>query len=216
MPRRGDLAEYGSVNAARRLAANGEVGMKKFVVIAAMIAAFGLGGAAAFAATADKPASPPGQGECDHGNGDQNGNAGPCKDDPSENGKDCDQHGNNGGVNEDHCKSETTTTETTTTETTTTETTTETTTTETTTTETTTSTPTETTTSTPTESTPSQTTPAETTPSGEVEQPPAQEPGVFTPPAQKKQNVSASSDELVSAASQAKPSTAAQPAPFTP
>ena len=32
--------------------------MKKLFVIAAMIAAFGLGGAAAFAATADKPPSP--------------------------------------------------------------------------------------------------------------------------------------------------------------
>ena len=41
--------------------------MKKLFVIAAMIAAFGLR-AAAFAATADKPPSPPGQGECEHGN----------------------------------------------------------------------------------------------------------------------------------------------------
>jgi hypothetical protein len=188
--------------------------MKKLFVIAAMIAAFGLGGAAAFAATADKPSSPPGQGQCDHGNGDQNGNAGECKDDPSENGKDCDEHGNNGGVNEDHCKGETTTTETTTTETTTTETTT----TGTTTTETTTestppaTTPTETSS---TDTTPQETTPAETTPSSEDEQPQAQEPGVFTPPAQKTQK--AGSNELVSAtASEAKPSTAAQPAPFTP
>ncbi len=35
--------------------------MKKLIVLAAMIAVFGLGGAAAFAATSDKPSSPPGQ-----------------------------------------------------------------------------------------------------------------------------------------------------------
>src|SRR6478672_5424512 len=159
--------------------------MKRLVVIAAMIAAFGLGGAAAFAATADKPPSPPGQGECEHGN-DQKA----CKDDPqTDHGQDCDQHGKQGGVNEDHCAGDSTTTETTTEETTTEETTT----TETTTTGTTTeSTPGETTTSTPTESTPTQTsssettpetetTPAETTPSTDENE---QSPGVFSPPAQ--------------------------------
>jgi len=205
--------------------------MKRFVVIAAMLAAFGLGSAAAFAATADKPPAPPGQPECDHGNSQQQ-----CKDDPSPNGKDCDQHGNQGGQNEDHCTTDTTTTEETTTEETTTEETTteETTTEETTTTETTTeSTPGDTTTSTPTESTPAETsssettpetgtTPAETTPSsGEDEQPPAQAPDVFTPPAQHSstQKTGGDTTQLVSAgASQAapKPSKAAQPAPFTP
>jgi hypothetical protein len=190
--------------------------MKRVIVIAAMLAAFGLGGAAAFAATADKPPSPPGQGECEHGNSQQQ-----CKDDPSDHGKDCDQHGKQGGVNEDHCTADSTTTETTTTETTeTTETTdtTETTTTESTTTE---STPAETTTSTTTESTPTQTSSTETTPSGENEQSPAPAPGAFTPPAQHSgtQKPSAGTTELVSGeASQAaaKPTKAAQPAPFTP
>ena len=79
--------------------------MKRVIVIAAMLAAFGLGGAAAFAATADKPPSPPGQGECEHGNSQQQ-----CKDDPSDHGKDCEQHGNQGGVNEDHCTADSTTT----------------------------------------------------------------------------------------------------------
>jgi hypothetical protein len=89
----------------------------------------------AVAGVNDKPPSPPGQGECEHGN-----SAKPCKEDPSPNGKDCEAHGNNGGVNEDHCKGEETTpTETTPTETT----------------------PTETT---PTDSTPTGTTPTETTP----------------------------------------------------
>jgi hypothetical protein len=91
----------------------------------------------AVAAVSQKPPSPPGQGECEHGNALK-----PCKDDPQpDNGKDCEAHGNNGGVNEDHCKGdETTQTETTPTETT----------------------PTETT---PTETTPTETTPTETTPS---------------------------------------------------
>jgi len=81
------------------------------------------------------PSSPPGQGECQHGNSGQE-----CKPDPQpEHGKDCDQHGNQGGVNEDHClgttdattttettnTNQTTTSETTTNETTTNETTTD-------------------------------------------------------------------------------------------
>jgi hypothetical protein len=169
--------------------------MKRLIVIAAMIAAFGLGGAAAFAATTDKPPSPPGQGECEHGNSQK-----PCKDDPQPNhGQDCDEHGNQGGVNEDHCTSESTPTETTPTDTTPTET-----------------TPAE---STPTQTSSTETTPTETTtPSSGEEEPPAQEPGVFLPPAQESTK-SASKTELVAAgASQAaaKPSTAAQPAPFTP
>ena len=64
-------------------------------------------------AQADNP-SPPGQGgtppgqlPCDHGLGDLNGNAGPCTEDPQPaRGKDCEAHGNNGGVNEDHCRGE--------------------------------------------------------------------------------------------------------------
>jgi hypothetical protein len=48
-----------------------------------------------------KPPSPPGQGECEHGNSQK-----PCKDDPQpDRGKDCEEHGpKEGGVNEDHCK----------------------------------------------------------------------------------------------------------------
>jgi hypothetical protein len=70
----------------------------------------------AVAGVNDKPPSPPGQGECEHGN-----SAKPCKEDPQpDKGKDCEAHGNNGGVNEDHCKGdETTPTETTPTDTTT-------------------------------------------------------------------------------------------------
>jgi len=50
----------------------------------------------------EKPPSPPGQGECEHGNSGK-----PCKDDPQpDKGKDCEEHGNQGGVNEDHCKGE--------------------------------------------------------------------------------------------------------------
>jgi hypothetical protein len=176
--------------------------MKKLIMIAAMVAAFGLGTAAAYAATSDKPPAPPGQPECEHGNSQAE-----CRDDPSPNGKDCEAHGNKGGQNEDHCKTETTPTETTPTETTPEETTTPTETT----------TPVTTTPTSSTETTPqTETTPAETTPSGEEEQSPAQEPGVFTPPVQKSTQ-KASEAEVVSApASIVKPSTAAQPAPFTP
>ena len=90
----------------------------------------------AVAGVSDKPPSPPGQGECEHGNSEK-----PCKEDPQpDKGKDCELHGNSGGVNEDHCKGEDTTpTDTTPTDTT----------------------PTETT---PTESTPTDTTPQETVP----------------------------------------------------
>jgi hypothetical protein len=92
----------------------------------------------AVAGVSDKPSSPPGQGECEHGNSEK-----PCKEDPQpDKGKDCELHGNSGGVNEDHCKGdETTPDETTPNETT----------------------PDETT---PTESTPTDTTPQETVPNG--------------------------------------------------
>lgn len=42
---------------------------------------------------------------CDHG-----ATGKECRPDPSEHGKDCDVHGNHGGVNEDHCETTTTTT----------------------------------------------------------------------------------------------------------
>jgi hypothetical protein len=56
-------------------------------------------------ASAQQPPEPPGQGACSHGNTGKE-----CKPDPSANGKDCDLHGQNGGVNEDHCLATTTTT----------------------------------------------------------------------------------------------------------
>jgi hypothetical protein len=196
--------------------------MKRMMAIAAMLAAFGLGTAAAFAASADKPPAPPGQGECMHGN-----SLKPCKEDPQpDHGKDCEEHGNHGGVNEDHCKGEETeTTETETTETETTETeTTETETTETETTETTPTTPTTTTgttatgtttTETTTESTPTESAAVETAVT-EVEQ------QVFTPPTTPKVKVKSASSGPAAVADPAvpvsatKPSKAAQPAPFTP
>ena len=76
--------------------------MKRIIVMVVAATAIMLSGiGAAYAASADKPPSPPGQGECAHGNSNK-----PCKDDPQpEHGKDCDEHGpKNGGVNEDHCK----------------------------------------------------------------------------------------------------------------
>jgi hypothetical protein len=196
--------------------------MKRLIMIAAMIAAFGLGGAAAFAGTSDKPPSPPGQDECEHGNSQK-----PCKDDPQpDKGKDCDEHGNSGGVNEDHCKNETTppppppgtvevclngvivtapegtvgdgSCETITTTTTETETTTDTTSTGT--------TPAETT---PAETSPEETTVTETT-STEPASSPEEESQVFTPPSKKPVKVAAIT------ASVAKPSNDPQPAPFTP
>jgi outer membrane biosynthesis protein TonB len=56
-------------------------------------------GVGAAAAGNGKPETPPGQGECEHGNSGK-----PCRDDPQpDHGRDCEQHGNQGGVNEDHC-----------------------------------------------------------------------------------------------------------------
>lgn len=106
--------------------------------LATLLAAAALvaGGVVASVALANNghgpPSSPPGQGECEHGNSGK-----PCKPDPQpEHGKDCEHHGKNGGVNEDHCKPpDTTPTDTT---------------------------PTDTTPTTPTDTTP--TTPTETTP----------------------------------------------------
>jgi hypothetical protein len=74
--------------------------MKKVFTILAMIAAFGIGGAVAAAATTDKPPTNPGSpaDDCSHGNSDQG-----CKDDPQpDKGKDCEDHGQARG-NEDHC-----------------------------------------------------------------------------------------------------------------
>lgn len=92
--------------------------MRKCYAIMALLAALALGMFAASALAGNgggKPPAPPGQGECAHGNSGK-----PCKDDPQpEKGKDCEEHGKKGGVNEDHCKgTETTPTDTTPTETT--------------------------------------------------------------------------------------------------
>ena len=165
--------------------------MKRFIVIAAMIAAFGLGGAAAFGATSDKPPSPPGQDECEHGNSQK-----PCKEDPQpDHGADCDLHGKQGGVNEDHCAGETTTTttETTSTETTSTET-------------------------TSTETTSTGTTSTETTTEDPADE--EEEQQVFTPPAQQVVSAQATSQSgptsVAKPDSATKPTTAAQAAPYTP
>lgn len=66
---------------------------------------FAVSGVAVAAGNQNNP-SPPGQGECGHGNSMK-----PCNDDPQlDKGKDCEQHGNSGGVNEDHCAGTETTT----------------------------------------------------------------------------------------------------------
>lgn len=51
-------------------------------------------------ARADPPDTPPGQDPCSHGNSNR-----PCRDDPQPlHGKDCEYHGQRGGMNEDHCQ----------------------------------------------------------------------------------------------------------------
>jgi cytoskeletal protein RodZ len=172
--------------------------MKQLIVIAAMVAAFGLGGAAAFAASTDKPPSPPGQGECEHGNSQK-----PCKEDSQpDHGKDCAEHGNHGGVNEDHCKADETTTEETTTNQTTTN---QTTTTEATTNQT-------TTTATTTDETTTESTPEDSDAEEDVEQ--EADPVVQVESAAVE---SQSGPAAVAAPARAtKPSKAAQPAPLTP
>jgi hypothetical protein len=82
--------------------------MKRVQVIAARVALLAgllVAGVGVSAALADPgngngpPSSPPGQGECQHGNSGQE-----CKPDPQpEHGKECESHGNQGGVDEDHC-----------------------------------------------------------------------------------------------------------------
>ena len=167
--------------------------MKKLVMIAAMIAAFGLGTAAAFAASSDKPPLPPGQDECEHGN-----SLKPCKEDPqTDHGADCEVHGNHGGVNEDHCKGD-----------------------ETTPTETVPTTPTETT---PTQTNatettsaadaPAETTAAETTAANTEEE---QQEQASTPQTQETTAAQAQPVSVAGVESATKPTKAAQPAPFTP
>jgi len=74
--------------------------MKKLIVIFALAFTGSLGFVAA--GYADKPPAPPGKNPCAHG---ETGK--PCKPDPNQNGKDCEEHGKSGGVNEDHCANET-------------------------------------------------------------------------------------------------------------
>jgi len=117
------------------------------IVLALSVGVLGFAVSGIAVAANGKPPSPPGQGDCEHGN-----SGAACKDDPSENGKDCEAHGNNGGVNEDHCKGdETTPPETTPTDTT------------------------------PTQTTPTDTTPTQTTPSSSSSTPPATVPQETTP-----------------------------------
>lgn len=176
--------------------------MKRAIMIAAMIAAFGLGGAAAFAGTSDKPPSPPGQPDCEHGNSQK-----PCKEDPQpDHGNECDEHGNKGGQNEDHCitPTETTPTETTPTETTPTDT-----------------TPTDTT---PTDTTSDGTSSNESSPQeGAAESSPAETTSspeasgqVYAPPASQAQGEEKSQSVASASVSASQPSTAPQRAPFTP
>jgi hypothetical protein len=190
-------------------------------MIVGMIAAFGLGGAVAAAATSDQPPSNPGSpaDDCSHGNSSQT-----CKDDPQpDHGKDCEDHGQARG-NEDHCDEPTDTTDTTdtthtdttdTTHTDTTETThtdtTETTHTDTTETTHTDTTDTSTTDTTPTESTPSDTTATETTAPEETTE---SEPEVFTPPTSN-EPAKNKRDTAVAGVVQG-PSDAAQAPPLTP
>jgi hypothetical protein len=182
--------------------------VKKHLVtfaLAVLVGVFGFAVSGIAVASNGQPPSPPGQGDCEHGNSVQN-----CKDDPSENGKDCEAHGNNGGVNEDHCKGD-----------------------ETTPTETTPTTPTETTPTTPTETTPTGTTPTESnssTPSGTQETTPAESAPAETTPSDTPSKPSPSivgTPPTAQRAPQAKsavrgvnstapkPTTKAQKAPFT-
>ena len=201
--------------------------MRKHVVTFALAIVMGtLGFALSGVAVAGNgnPPSPPGQDECQHGNSGK-----PCKDDPQpDKGKDCEEHGNQGGVNEDHCDAvENTTTETTeTTETTTTETTETTETTNTETTETTATTEiTETTNTTP-ETTPTETTstqnvasetvPVESAPEETSDSTPASPPSfVGLPPTAKQAAVKSESRESAPQGGVAQATTQAQKAPET-
>lgn len=70
-----------------------------------LLAALAVAGIALIPAAAAADPGPKSQAdtECSHGNSNK-----PCKDDPQpDHGKECQVHGNHGGVNEDHCKEET-------------------------------------------------------------------------------------------------------------
>jgi hypothetical protein len=74
-----------------------------FMLVVLAVAALGFGVAIGLSG------NPPGRDPCSHG---ETGK--PCRDDPQPgHGKDCDEHGKHGGVNEDHCRPPTTTTQTT-------------------------------------------------------------------------------------------------------
>ena len=74
--------------------------MKKIALLIVVAATMALMGLATAGLAAPPEGGPPGQGECGHGNSQK-----PCKEDPQpDKGKDCEEHGNHGGVNEDHCK----------------------------------------------------------------------------------------------------------------
>lgn len=82
------------------------------VAALAALLAVGAWGSAALAQAGTgygPPVAPPGQGPCGHGNTGKD-----CKPDPQPtHGKDCNEHGQSGGVNEDHCLGTTPTTTTT-------------------------------------------------------------------------------------------------------
>lgn len=72
--------------------------MKRILIVASLVS-IGVLAATGIASANPPEGGPPGQGECDHGNSQQS-----CKPDPQpSHGQDCDEHGNHGGVNEDHC-----------------------------------------------------------------------------------------------------------------
>ena len=72
---------------------------KRSFVLLTLCVLFAAGVGTAAASGNGTPGSPPGQGECEHGN-----SGAPCRDDPQpERGEDCELHGNQGGINEDHC-----------------------------------------------------------------------------------------------------------------
>lgn len=144
--------------------------LRQLAILLAAIVMVAGGVAASVSLAGNGPPSggPPGRDPCSHG-----ATGKPCRDDPQpEHGKDCDHHGKLGGVNEDHCKSPTTTTPTDTTPTDTTPTDT---------TPTTPTTPTGTTQTQTTPTTPTTTAPTATTPPAVVP-PPVTSPAVTTAP----------------------------------
>jgi hypothetical protein len=77
--------------------------MKGKLLIFSILSAFAVMAFAVTASAGNSPSTPPGWDPCSHGNTNK-----PCRPDPQpDNGKDCEHHGNHGGVNEDHCKGET-------------------------------------------------------------------------------------------------------------